>query len=392
MPAAHQISALPHPADHQREKETLTGLIGGIYDAALDPAAWSDVLPEIAAFAGGQACGFLSKDAANDFLTVEHYAGVAPHHLQAYAENFAPSDPLLMVPHCDPERIVSIPELVPFDEYRESRFCREWAQPQGWLDVANAVLDKSAAHCIIFSVVRDDASGLVDAELRRRLALVIPHVRRAALVESAIDRKQSEIAAFAATLDGLNAGLFLVDAEGRIVHANAAGRAILSGDDVLRSAGGRLVARDAAAQQSLRELFAAAGQGRTDLGRRGIALPLAARDGERHVAHLLPLSQNARARAGLGGKTAAAVFVRKAALAGTSPAEVVGKAFRLTPAELRVLLGIVDVGGVPEVATVLGVAESTVKTHLSRLFEKTGTARQADLVKLVAGFATPLVH
>jgi DNA-binding CsgD family transcriptional regulator len=28
--------------------------------------------------------------------------------------------------------------------------------------------------------------------------------------------------------------------------------------------------------------------------------------------------------------------------------------------------------------------------HLRRLFEKTGTGRQADLVKLVAGFASPL--
>jgi DNA-binding CsgD family transcriptional regulator len=55
-----------------------------------------------------------------------------------------------------------------------------------------------------------------------------------------------------------------------------------------------------------------------------------------------------------------------------------------------VLLAIVEVGGVPQVATALGVAESTVKTHLSRLFVKTGTGRQADLVKIVAGFATPL--
>jgi DNA-binding CsgD family transcriptional regulator len=31
-----------------------------------------------------------------------------------------------------------------------------------------------------------------------------------------------------------------------------------------------------------------------------------------------------------------------------------------------------------------------VKTHLSRLFEKTGTKRQADLVKLVAAFMSPL--
>jgi DNA-binding CsgD family transcriptional regulator len=64
--------------------------------------------------------------------------------------------------------------------------------------------------------------------------------------------------------------------------------------------------------------------------------------------------------------------------------------YKLTPTELRVLLAIVDIGGVPEVAASFGVAATTIKTHLSRLFEKTGVGRQADLVKLVAGFSTPL--
>jgi DNA-binding CsgD family transcriptional regulator len=64
--------------------------------------------------------------------------------------------------------------------------------------------------------------------------------------------------------------------------------------------------------------------------------------------------------------------------------------FELTPAELRVLLAIVEVGGVPETSAALGVAETTVKTHLHRVFAKTGTRRQADLVKLAAGFSSPL--
>ena len=87
----------------------------------------------------------------------------------------------------------------------------------------------------------------------------------------------------------------------------------------------------------------------------------------------------------------AAVFVHKAALETPSPPEVIAKTFNLTPSELRVLLGIVEVGGVPETAEALGVAETTVKTHLRRLYAKTGTGRQAELVKLVAGFANPLV-
>jgi DNA-binding CsgD family transcriptional regulator len=117
---------------------------------------------------------------------------------------------------------------------------------------------------------------------------------------------------------------------------------------------------------------------------------LTASDGERYVAHVLPLTSGARRGAGLAYNAAAALFVRKVALAASSPPEVIGEMYKLTPTELRVLLAIVDIGGVPEVAAALGVAVTTVKTHLSRLYAKTGVARQADLVKLVAGFSTPL--
>ena len=75
-----------------------------------------------------------------------------------------------------------------------------------------------------------------------------------------------------------------------------------------------------------------------------------------------------------------------------SPPEAIAKAYKLTPTELRVLLAIVEVGGVPEVAEALGVAETTVKTHLGRTYQKTGANRQADLVKLVAAFSNPLFN
>jgi len=45
---------------------------------------------------------------------------------------------------------------------------------------------------------------------------------------------------------------------------------------------------------------------------------------------------------------------------------------------------------VPEVAPALGISETTVKTHLQRIFDKTGSSRQADLIKLVAGYMSPL--
>jgi len=69
--------------------------------------------------------------------------------------------------------------------------------------------------------------------------------------------------------------------------------------------------------------------------------------------------------------------------------DAIVSAFRLTPSELRVLMAIVELGGVPDIAAKLGIAETTVKTHLGRLFDKTGAGRQADLVKIAAGFAVP---
>ena len=282
---------------------------------------------------------------------------------------------------------------MPYDEFCRSRFHRERARPNGWVDIASAVIEKSTTGCTFLSIARDAANGLVDDEMRRRIALVIPHIRRALLLGKTIHRKEAEATCFADILDGLSAGMILVDAGGSIVHANAAGSAILDAADFLRRTScGRPVAGHPPTNLALREILLAADAGDVALGVNGIALPLTAHNGERYVAHVLPLTSAIRRDTGLPYKAVAALFVRKTAFEAFSPSEVIGEMYKLTPTELRVLLAIVDVGGVPEVAAALGVAATTIKTHLSRLFEKTGVDRQADLVKLVAGFSTPLAN
>jgi DNA-binding CsgD family transcriptional regulator len=160
---------------------------------------------------------------------------------------------------------------------------------------------------------------------------------------------------------------------------------------LLHVEGGRLVANDPQADQSLADTFATAGNGDAAVGVKGVAVPLIARDGERYVAHVLPLTTGTRRQAGTSYAAVAAVFVHKAALDTPSPPEAIAKAYKLTPMELRVLLAIVEVGGVPEVAETLGIAATTVRTHLNQTYHKTGTNRQADLVKLVAAFSNPLL-
>ena len=133
---------------------------------------------------------------------------------------------------------------------------------------------------------------------------------------------------------------------------------------------------------NIASIFAASMQGDMELGVKGIAIPLKGSGGDRFAAHVLPLTSGARRKRGFG-QAVAALFVSRATFDAPSALQNIAKAFGLTPMELRVLLAIVEVGGVPEVATALGVAETTVKSHLRGVFAKTGAGRQADLGRVL---------
>ncbi|MGA7308809.1 MAG: LuxR C-terminal-related transcriptional regulator, partial [Pseudolabrys sp.] len=197
-----------------------------------------------------------------------------------------------------------------------------------------------------------------------------------------------EAATFADILDGLSPAIFLVDIDGQIIHANAASHLLLEKGDFLRSVSGRLTATDTQADRALRDAFVAA----SETAGKGSALPIPdGTGGNRYMAHVLPLTVGERRKAGMASGVVAAIFVRKVEFETVPPSEIIGKTYNLTPTELRVLLAIVNVGGVRQAAGDLGVADTTVKTHLARLFEKTGVSRQADLVRLVAGYSCMLV-
>ena len=374
------------------ETERLSALIGDIYDAALDPTLWFRVLEKAGRFVGGSAASLFARDSVYKTGNSYYAFGVDPHYEKLYFEKYIKFDPLnavyLTLAVGD---VISNSNIIPHAEFVETRFYKEWAQPQGWTDNVITCLEKSSTSIAGFVVFRHEREGLADDATHRLMRLIAQHLRRAVLIGKVVDLNKVEAATFAETLDGLGAGMFLVDVSGRIVHANAAGHVMLNAASVLHAAGGRLILSDPQADRTLADTFAAAGNGDVAIGVEGVAVPLVGRDGERHVAHVLPLTSGVRRRAGTSYAAVAALFVHKAALDTPSPPEVIAKAYKLTPMELRVMLAIVEVGGVPEVAEALGIAETTVKTHLGRVYKKTNSDRQADLVKLVAGFSNPLL-
>jgi DNA-binding CsgD family transcriptional regulator len=376
-----------------REAERVSTLIGDIYDTALDPALWVPVLGKVRQFVGGWAIALSWKDAVAKRGGCYFTEGEQdPSYRQVYFDKYIKLDPFTMTQFVvDVEEPKSFLDVLPYPELIQTRIYKEWAQPQGVVDALMCLIDRSVTSVGFMVVFRSERDGFVDDATRQRARLIIPHLRRATLIGKVVDLQKAEAASFADTLDGIDAGMFLVDAAARLVHANAAGHAMLSEMDVLRAAGGRLVLNDTQADQALADAFAMAGDGDAAIGVKGVAVPIVALDGERYVAHVLPLMSGARRQAGKSYRATAALFVHKAALETPSPPQAIAAAYKLTAMELRVLLAVVEVGGVPEIAEALGVAESTVKTHLGRVFAKTNSSRQADLVKLVAGFANPLV-
>ena len=369
-----------------RETTQLLDLVGLIYDAVLEPELWNAVLERTAGFVGGMGASIFRQDVIRKVGNAYYTWGMDLDYERLYFKKYIHINPLLpSMLTVDVGRVSSSSEQVAPAEFFETRFYKEWAKPQGLIDNVFCILERSATSAAGFVVFRHERDGLADAEALELLGAVVPHLRRAVLIGNVIEHKSNEAQGFSDLLDRIKAGVFVVEASGNIIYSNRAANDIVLAGDYLRAVGGKLSARQPETNQLLQEAFRSAGDGDVAISNKSVAIPLLAADGTRHVASLLPLTR--RRAAGIDGSATAAVFVHKAALELPNPPGVIASAYKLTKAELRVLLALMQLGGGPEVAEALGVGSGTVKTHLRNLFRKTGTKHQADLVKLVAGFS-----
>ncbi len=403
LPARKQPARLGRPGQERRQRsdaellpgvdpEEFSALVAGIYDTTLEPGLWPAALDACRAFVGGYSAAIISKHISGTGQIYHHDGHIDPGFAQLYFERYVKMDPA-NVGHlfAEIDEPMSTTDILDLEEFRRSRFHLEWGLPQGLVDFVAAPLEKSGGWAALLGILRHARDGMVDDRARHRMRLITSHVRRAVLIGRVVEAGRSEAESLRQAFDGLAAGMFLVDARGRVVHANTAGAAMLDGQP-LQTRDGRLVPHERAAAPALANVLAAAAGGDAAIGVSGISLAIEGRDGERYVAHVLPLSSDSRRRAADSAAAVALLCVQRAALEAPAAPEVIAKAFELTPSELRVLLAVVEVGGVAETAERLGIGEATVKTHLNRVFAKTESRRQADLVKLVAGFAHPLAR
>jgi DNA-binding CsgD family transcriptional regulator len=365
----------------------MLSLIGDIYDTTFDRALWENTLKRIVEYTGGHSSGLVTKSASGD-IQIAHQYGCGPEFVRTYIDHYGQYDPTHAIRLYDVGHIHSVEDWLPIEEFRKSVFYQEWARPQGIEDSASVLLDNSADGFSFFALARSD--GLVDDKFRAMLAPIVPHLLRAVLIGQTLHHQARIASPIEHTLDELKSAMYLLDGAGNITHTNQSGRDLLHAKDFLRNDQGRLVAADPLLNRILREAVVASLLGDGATRSESIALPFVAEGGERFVGHLLPLTAGRRRKTGIAYDATAVLFVGQASLDTTAASDIIKKIFKLTPAEARVLLAVVELGSVSETSRNLDIAESTVKTHLGRIFSKTDTKRQADLVKLIAAFSSPV--
>ncbi len=372
------------------ESEYFSNLVGIFYDAALNPDRWIDALEGARDYVGGQVASLYWHDSVRAIGNNYFQVGLTPEWERAYFEKYLPLNPLQPFQvFCPIEEVHAGSEFMSFDEFSGTRFYQEWAAPQGLVDAAFANLERLPTSSVAFSIMRAERHGLVDDEVRLRMKLIVPHIRRAALISKAIDLAQVQAATFGTAMDALAAGMFLLDVAGRIVHTNAAGAQMVDVHGPVNLVNGqfKLLAREP--DRLLQEALAAAAGGPMALRGKGVSLPITDADERDFILHMMPLDSKQRATLGADRATTFLVFIRRLDGAGAAAIAAFAERFALTKQESRVLRAVIDTGSVPMAADILGISPTTTRFHVTSIFDKTGVRTQPGLIRLFIESVSP---
>ncbi|HWE20387.1 MAG TPA: LuxR C-terminal-related transcriptional regulator [Hyphomicrobiaceae bacterium] len=370
--------------------QALSDAIGAIYDCALEPDHWPEAMRRITELTGSVAMGMGIIDHKHKQNVRLYDYGYSEEDMRIYFEKYAAMNPAfvarLMYPVGEP---VTSEMLIGEQELFESRIYQEYWKPRGFRYGATIELLRTVHRSAGTAVVRKEgqtAYGAADLALLRLLA---PHLIRAVTISDVLDLRTLKSEMLEATLDGLAAGVYLTTRDGRIVYMNAAAERQLRTGNALRVVNNSLSAADPRARPALAKAIDEAATCAADAGPGGHALAIPDTDGAGYVATLLPLERGRRQSIIAPFAASVAVFTQNPSAVPLMPGEAFAKLYKLTGGELRVLLALARGVGAKEAADSLGISEATVRTHLQQMFSKTGTSRQADLLRLLQSSAPP---
>jgi DNA-binding CsgD family transcriptional regulator len=263
-------------------------------------------------------------------------------------------------------------------ELRRTEFFNDFMAPQQMESMLNAVVAVEEGRQTVVTVRRNPQFETDNVELYRLLA---PHLQRAVQINIKLARAQVNHDAFVGTLNHLDDGILFVDLNANVRFTNRAAEQFFSSGDLgLRK--GRLHANSAADTAKLQSVIARSGGSgiqyrpndfvsvRRQAGKSPLSLLIAP----------LPVENSFQLAP---SQPLAVIFVNDPDKVAKPTAVQLRERFGMTPAEASFALEISKGDGIQAAADRLSISMGTARTHLSRIFYKTGTGRQAELVRLL---------
>lgn len=367
------------------ERDPPDTLLDALHTAALEPALWGDAL---------RACGaYITGGSESALCAVTLFEGPAPGtgwlltgvdelSERAYPVGAGVRHPLFARAESFEEGFVGESDhLADPHDLARSTLARDHLRANGTIAGTSAVLCTrpfvAALH--VFNQ-RDGAPWSDDAE--ERLRRLTPPLRRALETYVRFRHLRATSLIDQAMLDRLDVAALTLSPSGAMVRCNARARALLDDGDAVTLIREQLSCVRESATPALREALARVVSGRDD-----DAMVIAPRRSGRRP--LLLLLSTVREREG-GSVRAVTVLARESGGQGPHTEEVLRKVFGLSPAEARVALLVAEGASPQDAADRLGISTLTTRAHLKRVYDKTSTTGQSDLVRLVFGELPPI--
>jgi DNA-binding CsgD family transcriptional regulator len=338
----------------------------------MKPGQWPGTLERIAARVGAKGGNLIRANAAGiDMVSSPGIAELAAEFIRLgyNRDNTRVARRLARASH---PGFLTDGDLHSPEELRSLPMYRDFLTPHGADAGAGTIIQGADNDALIVAIEGFQSQGC-GYKAVPFLDSIRPHLGRAVALSSQVQAAHAATLVEAFNVAGL--AIALLDANGKVVSATD--QFADAFDDVLLDSGNRLRAVDARTDRRLADTLA-------DM-RGGVdSASIAIRDPEqfgRAVLHLVPARNEAR---DLFSHVRTFALLSKPDNHFLPDADIISALFDLTPAEARVARGIAKGKSLRELANEFNVSDETVRTQLKRVFAKTSTSRQGELIFLLA--------
>ncbi len=366
-------------------RDVPTSIAESAYEAAISGEGWPSILDDLGKSLGARSIALIDYLPKAQGGFIHQSIGLAPRFVETYAKSHAAQDVWMKRLGFSGGGSVAMrgEELVPEHLLTGSDFYREWLAPQDLFHSLLFVLMRREESHIVCAAFRGESEGRFEDDITSFFARESAHLSRALKIHGIMSRTTTERDAALAALDQIPIGVVIVDDAGMVLDSNHVANEVLASNDGLMVDRCGLKGYTREATLKLHELIATAINPDRQVDPEATDTILVNRPSGRPSLAVtvgrLPLASRF-----LGTeRRAAAIYITDPQTPFDLDSAKLRRLYKLTPAEARLAAHMAQGSRLEDAAADLGVSLNTVRTHLKRIFSKTGTDRQAELVRLI---------